>query len=187
VSPQSIARRRASSAAGQSLTEFALILPVFLLIVLAVADFGRLFNSMVAVEAAAREAADYGSFKSVYWDAAVGNPPVTTAEMRRRACTAASGSHLDDYSEPAGTVNHSDCDNPTMQCRIEPSSGPDEDCAMYSGTACSDSTTDPPCTIHVTLTYTFRPILDVSILGWSTPTVTFSRQSLFRISDLPTP
>jgi len=173
---------------GQALTEFALIAPILLLIVVAIADFGRLYNSMVAIESAAREAADYGSFKSSYWDASVSNPPITTAEMERRACTAAWGSHLEGYAEPPGTVNHATCTNPSTTCVIEPSDGsPAEPCATYSGTLCSNSTTDPPCVVHVTVTYTFQPFFDFQILDWSTPTVTFARESLFRISDLPVP
>jgi Flp pilus assembly protein TadG len=171
---------------GQSLVEFALVAPVLLLVVVAIADFGRLFNSMVAVESAAREAADYGSFKSSYWDAGLGNPPISAGEMQRRACTALAGSHLQGYEEPAGTLNHATCTNPTMQCVIEPSDGsPAEGCATYSGALCSDATTEPPCTVRVRLTYVFRPFFDLSLFGWTPPTISFSRESLFRISDLP--
>ena len=179
-------RARRSHQRGQGLTEFALIAPVLLLIVVAVADFGRLYNSLVAVEAAAREAADYGTFNSVYWDASVGNPPVTTAEMKRRSCTAAAGSHLEDYSEPVGTVNHENCDNPTFVCTVLPSDGsPNSPCNSYPVGVCSVSTTDPPCSIQVKLTYTFRPFFSFSLFGWTPLEVTFDRVSTFRISDLP--
>jgi hypothetical protein len=83
-------------------------------------------------------------------------------------------------------VGHATCTNPTFTCRILPSDGsPDVDCASYSGTLCSDSTTDPPCDVQVTLRYVFRPFFDVSILGWGPPTITLDRTSTFRISDLP--
>ena len=171
---------------GQGLTEFALIAPVLLLIVVAVADFGRLYNSMVAIESAAREAADYGTFDSAYWDFGVGNPPVTDAEMKRRACTAAAGSHLEDYSEPPGTVNHQTCNNPTYLCTIIPTDGsPNSNCDTYPGGVCSVSTTDPPCSVQVKLTYTFRPFFSFSLFGWTPLQVTFDRVSTFRISDLP--
>lgn len=173
-------------AMGQSMVEFALVVPVLLLVVVAIADFGRLYNSMVAVESAAREAADYGSFKSSYWDASLSNPPVTAAEMERRACTALAGSHLQGYVEPEGTVNHATCTNPVMQCLIVPSDGsPAEGCATYSGSLCSKATTEPPCTVRVRLSYVFRPFFEVSLFGWTPPTITFTRESLFRISDLP--
>ncbi|MCI0583917.1 MAG: pilus assembly protein [Chloroflexi bacterium] len=183
---------RASSAPsrGQALAEFALIAPILLLIVVAIADFGRLYNSMVAIESAAREAADYGTFKSSYWDpfTAPPNPPVTFAEMERRACTAAWGSHLEGYSEPPGTVNHATCDNPVVTCAVEPNGPPAQDCASYDGAGdCHDSTTDPPCVVHVSASFTFRPFFNFNLFGWTPLEVTFSRESLFRVSDLPVP
>lgn len=177
--------RRGLSPRGQALAEFALIAPVLLLIVVAIADFGRLYTSMVAVESAAREAADYGSFKSTYWTAV--NSPTTTGEMERRACTATWGSHLEGYQEPGGTINHGTCTNPVFECSLEPDTGPSTECASYADPECADATTDPPCTVHVTMTYTFTPFFNFQIFGWSPLQVTFERHSLFRISDLPTP
>jgi len=58
-------RRRHS---GQSVVEFALVVPVLLLILLAIADFGRMYTSAVAVESAGREAADFGAFDATYWN-----------------------------------------------------------------------------------------------------------------------
>jgi Flp pilus assembly protein TadG len=181
-----VAVARGTDQRGQGLVEFALIAPILLLLVVAIADFGRLYNSMVAVEAAGREAADYGSFKSVNWDPSVGNPPTTTSEMLRRACTATAGSHLEDYSEPAGTIDHATCTNPSFTCTIISSDGsPDSACATYTDTLCSDSTTDPPCTVRVKLTYTFRPFFSFNLFDWTPVNFTFDRVSTFRISDLP--
>ena len=46
---------------GQSLTEFALILPVLLLLVMAILDFGRAVYAYSVVANAAREGARFGS------------------------------------------------------------------------------------------------------------------------------
>ena len=73
-----------------------------------------MYVSAVAVEAAAREAADFGAFKSDQWTAV--NVPVTTAEMLRRACVAAQGSHLEGY---AGASDRSTCTNPGFSCTLE--------------------------------------------------------------------
>ena len=54
--PQLSVGRRGSH--GQSLVEFALVLPVVLILFLAVADFGRVFAASIAVEAATRDAAE---------------------------------------------------------------------------------------------------------------------------------
>ena len=46
---------------GQSLTEFALALPLLLIILLGVVDLGRLYYTYVALVNAARESARYGA------------------------------------------------------------------------------------------------------------------------------
>lgn len=43
---------------GQSLVEFALVLPMLLVLLLGIADFGRVFAAGIALEAAARNAAE---------------------------------------------------------------------------------------------------------------------------------
>ena len=74
-------RRDRDRSRGQSVVELALLLPVLLFLFLAIADFGRLFATMLTVEAAAREAADYGALYPWQWDAA--NPPPPELEPRR--------------------------------------------------------------------------------------------------------
>ena len=73
------------------MVEFALVVPVLMIMLVAVGDFGRLYVSAVAVESAAREAADFGAFRSINGCAA--NVTVTTDQMngapvwRRRGAT----------------------------------------------------------------------------------------------------
>ena len=52
---------RGRRTAGQSLVEFAIILPVFLLLVAGAIDLGRLFSAYVSTENAAKEGALYGA------------------------------------------------------------------------------------------------------------------------------
>jgi hypothetical protein len=49
---------RSATFRGQSLVEFALVLPLLLVLLLGVADFGRVFQAGIVVEAAARNAAE---------------------------------------------------------------------------------------------------------------------------------
>ena len=49
-----------SPKAGQGLTEFALMLPVLMLILLGALDLGRVYNAYVAIANASREGARYG-------------------------------------------------------------------------------------------------------------------------------
>jgi len=157
---------------GQSLVEFTLVLPLMLILVVAIADFGRIYTSAVAVESAAREAADFGSFHASYWDSA-NRLTFTVPEMKRRACTAAAGSHLEGYTEPAGTVNHATCTNPVFSYTLEP-----------DDPSCSDPVTEPPCVVHVRLDYDFNMILSFPPLP---ATFHIQRDIRFRMADLTPP
>jgi TadE-like protein len=171
---------------GQSLVEFALIVPVMLLILLAIADMGRLYTSAVAVESAAREAADFGSFDTSYWDDTLGNVGTTIHDMKLRACTAAKGSHLESYaqSDPADDTT---CTNPTFTCTLEHggSTTPCEGSAgSVGGVDCWDKAVDPPCTVHVRLNYDFRTFLAFPPMPQSIAVI---RDSRFRLSTLEEP
>ena len=183
--PIPIPRRRPS--AGQSVAEFAIILPVILLLLIGIADLGRLYTSVVAVESAAREAADFGAFDADYWDPA-NVTTVTLPEMEKRACTAAMGSHLQDYESPV--TDGTTCTNPAMICTLE-RNGVSTECGasggVTNGVNCFDSAIEPPCTVHVRMDYQFHLILAIPPFP---STIAISRDSYFRISDLeplPTP
>lgn len=168
------------------MVEFALVFPVLMFLVIAVADFGRLYTSMVAIESAAREAADYGAFDADHWSStAPGNISNTIAEMERRACIAAAGSHLEGY---AGADDGTTCTNPTFTCNLE-WGGATTPCGSsggyVTGNDCSAIASQPQtteaCTVHVRLEYDFRLILGLAPLPDS---FSFGRDSRFRITDL---
>ncbi len=74
--------------AGQSLVEFALMLPVLLLLMVGTVDVGRGFQAYVAlgdaVRETARQAAVHGSGASVQWGPTANDAHVT-ADLRSRA------------------------------------------------------------------------------------------------------
>jgi hypothetical protein len=181
ASPRPLNRRNQS---GQSVVEFALVVPVLLLILLAVADFGRMYTSAVAVESAGREAADFGAFEASHWNTT--NLSVTVDEMQHRACTAAAGSHLEGYAT-TDPVNNTTCTNPTFICTLE-RNGASADClgggGFTNGVDCSDPATEIPCTVHVQMVYDFRTLLSVPPMPASFQIV---RDSRFRISNLTPP
>lgn len=72
-------RRRHDEESGQSLVEFAMVLPMLLLILFAVIDFGRILQAHVSLTNAVREGARVG---------AVGGSP---SEIQARVTTTASG------------------------------------------------------------------------------------------------
>jgi Flp pilus assembly protein TadG len=169
-------RRTRDAQRGQSLVEFALVLPIILILVLGIVDFARLYTTMFTVESAAREAADYGAFHWWYWQDAT-TSAATETEMQRRACVAVR--NLPDYTESGGT-----CTNPSFASTTT--------VAPYPGAA--DCTTephppaDPPCQVTVTLTYTFHLFAPVGIDFFGTrlglpSTLTFSRDSTFAIAN----
>jgi len=176
--------RRRSARRGQSVVEFAMVVPLLMIMVLAIADFGRLYASAVAIESAAREAADHGSFDASYWLPA--NVADTVASMELRACTAAMGSHLAGYQ---GASDGSTCTNPSFQCSLE-WGGSSVACADYVGSVAGmdctnvvDKTLDT-CTVHVRLDYEFRTILAFGPLGVA---FDIGRDSRYRVADLTAP
>jgi len=69
-----ITRRRGKGEGGQSLVEFALVLPIFLLILFAIVDFGMAFHAWITVTNSAREGARLGAVRA----------PATDIEQRVR-------------------------------------------------------------------------------------------------------
>ena len=159
---------------GQSLVEFALVVPLMALFFVAVADFARLYMTMMTIESAAREAADYGSFSSAYWTDPVG----TKEDMTHRACLASS--NLPDY---VGTRDDAaaTCTNPEIidiELIPQPGSGP-----------CIDPQNPRPCWVRVTLEYDFRLLSPFSLQFYDVTLgipeqLTFRRTSTFAMTDL---
>jgi hypothetical protein len=154
---------------GQSLVELAIFVPIVIVLLLAVGDLARAFATMITVESAAREAADWGAFRPGNWDTVVPQYPVTVTEMERRACTASL--ELPDY---AGASDGSTCTNPSFNCAIGTTSNP-------SGSCSSPTTCDvDPCYVKVTLGYDFDLIAPSEFLALPT-TFHFDRESVFKV------
>jgi uncharacterized protein CbrC (UPF0167 family) len=64
---------------GQSLVEFALIVPFLMVLLLTIADFGRLFSAGITIESAARTAAETASAEYLRETLRVTPGPVTTS------------------------------------------------------------------------------------------------------------
>ena len=179
-------RGRAGRSAGQSIVEFALVFPVMLVLLLGIIDLARIYTTMMSVESAAREAADYGTTLGAgKWQA--GAPQAgTEAEMRRRACVAASD--LPDYADTDNDPATGNCTNPSFSyCVTTSTGGP---CDPFDPTAgCEDPLRAPPCAVTVTLTEDFHLIapLNFEFMGveYGFPsTLTFQRDSTFAMTDI---
>ena len=176
-----------SGSRGQSITEFALVFPIMVVLLLAIIDFSRVYTTMMSLESAAREAADYGTmYGAGHWE--VGSPlDANVAEMQHRACVAASD--LPDYDDPDSDPA-TGCANPAFAYCVSPdaaacSPGDPVDPAWL----CQDPLREPPCTVTVTLTYVFHLVAPVNIqlnnvtIGFPS-TITFERKSTFAITDI---
>jgi Flp pilus assembly protein TadG len=172
--------------AGQSIVEFALVLPLMLIMLLAIVDLARIYTTMLSVESAAREAADYGTTLGAgKWQD--GAPRTTTeTEMERRACVAASD--LPDYEDPDNDPQNGGCTNPSFTyCVTTSTGGP---CVAYDPAAgCEDPLRSPPCAVTVTLTHDFTLLAPVNFefmgVTYGLPsTLTFSRDSTFAMTDI---
>lgn len=168
---------------GQSVVEFALVVPVMVLILLAVVDFARIYTTMMSVESAAREAADYGTtLGAEHW--LPGAPTNgTVAEMKRRACIASGD--LPDYADP-DDPSVGNCTNPGFDyCMTPPETGI---CGVPDPT-CADPLRPEPCTVTVTMTYEFHLLAPFNIQFFDKQiglpsTLSFTRDSTYAMTDI---
>jgi hypothetical protein len=157
-----------------------------LVMLLGIVDLARIYTTMMSVESAAREAADYGTTLGAgKWQAGTAMD-LTVAEMQRRACVASS--NLPDYSDPDNDPATGNCTNPSFSYCITTSIG--GPCAPYdAAAACDDPLRAPPCAVTVTLTEDFHLIapLNFEFMGveYGFPsTLTFQRDSTFAMTDI---
>jgi hypothetical protein len=75
--------RLARSDRGQALAEFTLIIPILLLLLLTVGDFGRFFAAGITVESIARTAAEFAARQYVIEETAAGGAPLDAAGYAR--------------------------------------------------------------------------------------------------------
>jgi hypothetical protein len=88
---------------GQELMEFAIVLPLLLLIVFGVLDLGRLFHALITITNAAREGARYGI---VYPDDLTGIDFVTRREAQSSGITLDPGVSAISVTYPQGLGEH---------------------------------------------------------------------------------
>jgi TadE-like protein len=95
--------RRKRPSSGQSLVEFALLLPLLLVLFLGVADFGRVFQAGITMESAARAAAEAGAVEYLrqVTDSDPGVPPNYDHIREVAAAVACQGAQLPNADPPS--------------------------------------------------------------------------------------
>ena len=176
------------------MVEFALVAPIMLFIMFAILDLARIWTTMMSVESAAREAADYGTFYGAEsWQASGYSTTVT--QMRDRACVAASD--LPDFAWTDTNGNNAFdpgevCTNPTFAYElIKKPSGTVVDPSVDEASTdpCANPDRDPPCNVRVNMTHVFHLFVPLHLdffgvqLGFPN-TVSFERDSIFAITDI---
>lgn len=155
-------------------------------VLLAIVDFARVYTTLVSVESAAREAADFGTTLGAgKWQAGV-PADSTAAEMQRRACVAASD--LPGYADPDSDPVTGNCTNPGFAYCITASIG--GLCAPLDPSAgCDDPLRTTPCRLTVTLSFDFRLIAPLGMdfygvrLGLP-ESIALQRDSTFAMTDI---
>ncbi|MDQ3880187.1 MAG: pilus assembly protein [Chloroflexota bacterium] len=110
--PTAFTAERRRRTRGQSLVEFAIILPVFLLVVGAAIDLGRLFFAYVSTENAAKEGAMYGATNPRCDRVRAGcvDPGTVTWHIQQELDRVPSATHTAECLRGGAPVSMADCD-----------------------------------------------------------------------------
>lgn len=114
-----------SNERGQSLAEFALVVPLLLLLLLTVADFGRYFAASISIESMARTAAEVAAQQYVQ-EVAAGTDPKNYALIHRIAWQSVCDEGHDLPNAVPGSGGAECSDLPTLVCvhdAIDPTCG----------------------------------------------------------------
>ena len=156
-------RRPLHHALGQSAVEFALILPVLALLLVVIADFGRVFFVSVAVNNAARAGAQYGSQSNT--------TAADSTSIEQAACN--------DYGISALATCLTVLNPTATQCTCGNPSNSDPACSRISSTYCKDASTQANYVL-VNTSATFNTILTYPGVPSS---VTLSGQAIMQVEE----
>lgn len=107
--PSSILDRLRPRSRGQSMVEFALLLPALMLLLVVAVDFGRLFASYVAVNNAAREGAVYAAAHPTFVTSSDSPDPENVTYRARQEVANPSSPQFTAVSVSAPACNPSPC------------------------------------------------------------------------------
>ena len=197
-------RIHAGSKRGQALVEFALMLPLLLVILLGVADFGRVFQAGIVIESASRAAAEAGALEYLRTeeirDANPGDPAYYArihTIASRSACTEARILPNTTYAGgtcptwPAVLVCVHDADSIDPLCDGSPAAGYDDglpECAGLSGGWSTAEDSQSHDYVEVRVCYHFTTLFNLHLslpfgAGISVGDIYIQRKAVFTVAD----
>jgi len=197
IAPGSTSRR------GQTLVEFALVLPLLLVLLLGIADFGRVFSAGITLEAAARNAAEAAAQE--YLQVRRDSAPISGADFDRiqtlaleRVCADAdplpnqASSGLTCTMPAAGICIHdtaAELSNYGARCGSGASGAPTECTALHSAWPTTAPVTGQLPWVEVRACYRFTTLINLTNLslpfGWglSLGDVWLQKDRTFTVAD----
>jgi hypothetical protein len=192
-------RPEADRTRGQSLVEFALVLPLLLVFLLGIADFGRVFASGITMEAIARDAAEAAAQEYLQARRAA-SPAAPDATVYAETFARAQDVACDESKTLPNRLDSGGiCSMPTIATCIHDEWG--DHCSTASGTvdpSCTELATWPPALpsqagglpyVLVSACYRFTTIVNISDLdlplGWSLTIgdLWLQRERVFTVAD----
>jgi hypothetical protein len=183
--------------AGQSLVEFALILPLLLVILLGVADLGRVFASAITAEAAVRNSAEAGAQADLQLDLLDGSPDgsLTAADYQALHATVLEVACREAERLPDRALGGSgNCVSPVIAVCVHDLVGGDSNCpetsAGFDPSKCTQMAAAwttaqlaPASTpyVEVRMCYEFQPIIGVPLGDWGS--VWLQRENFFTVAQ----
>jgi Flp pilus assembly protein TadG len=170
------APRRRFSEQGQSAVELAFVVPIVIVLLLAIADFGRVFFLSIAVNNAARAGAQYGSqTNTTAADFAV----METQAATDFGCVASGGNacpNFPNWNTPTAT----ECTCGTANPPTNPA------CSTISSTYCADASSKAVF-VTVNTSATFTPLFTPTFLtyfGLGIPsTITLTGKAIMQVQE----
>jgi hypothetical protein len=189
-------RGRISDGLGQSLVEFALILPLLLVLLLGIADFGRVFASAITTEAAVRNAAEAAAQEYLQLDRLDGSADgsLTAVNYQALHATAFEVACREAERLPDRILNGSgDCVMPVIGVCVHDDAGGDGSCPetsdpfdpvdcdqMVGGWTTAQLAPASTPYVEVRICYRFDPLVTVPLGDWGS--VWLQRENVFTVA-----
>jgi len=187
---------------GQSLVEFALVLPMLLTLLIGIADFGRVFHAGIAVEATARNAAE--TVAQEYLQLRRSAAPPTTDDFDRLHVVASETVCEEAEALPNKVESGGTCSMPATaacihdfaaelvgytQCGSGSTAAPPECAAMHATWSPTEPPTGSLAYVEVRVCYQFTTLIyadEIQLpLGWgiSLGDIYIERTRIFTVAD----